>query len=170
MILRLRIGNWRFTTTFIKVQDVIGVNSILPDGQHILMWDFDDTEFIDVLTSLKNTQEQYDLSNIYVLNTGKPNSYIAYCFKKVPWQKAVEIIASTPFICWEYFRWAIIRKHFTLRVTAKSGRKPKLAYIIPSNQPEDTTIDELNSWVKYETLPDEADRRRLEIGYAKKNR
>jgi hypothetical protein len=154
MIWQLRIGNWKFTFTFAQVTDIIGVNSILPDGNHILMWDFDDTPLSRVRGALRMKQMMDGLPNIYILNSGKPKHYIAYCFKACSWRNAFGIIASTPFVDWNFIKYAAVRGHFTLRVSPKNGRKPKIVKILHSPITETADIKELRSWVKYETLAD----------------
>lgn len=148
MIIKIRICHWRFTWTFAPVTDVIGVNSTLPEGDHITMWDFDDVPFDIVYDSLLEVQCLNQLPNIYILNTGKADHYIAYCFKAVPWQKSVQIVAETMGVDHNFFKYGVYREHWTLRVTPKEGRKPKLVKILWSKIPEDCSIDELSSWVK----------------------
>jgi hypothetical protein len=150
MILRLRIGNWRFTFTLYQITDITGVNSQLKDGNHILMWDFDNTPLSLIKVDLTSLQQQHNLPNIYILNTGKPNHYIAYCFKRCQWWNAKRIIAQSLFTCEDYFKWGIFRKRFTLRVTPKEGRKPKLVALLYSKTKEDVKVSELTSWVKDE--------------------
>jgi hypothetical protein len=154
MIWQLRIGNWKFTFTFAQVTDVIGVNSILPDGNHILMWDFDDVPLRDVAYHLRFDQKEYCLPPIYILSTGQKNHYIAYCFKRVPWRIAYAIVAQTPGVDWNFLKYAAVRGHFTLRVSPKNGRKIKLEAVLKSTVPENVNVKELKSWVKYETLAD----------------
>ena len=163
MILRLRFGRWRITFTFAPVVDVIGVNSRLPDGNHIPMWDFDNVRLGTVITELERVQRTYNLPNIYILETKENSNYIAYCFKRLPWRKVVEILAYTRHLDWGYFRFGVYRGYFTLRVSPKCGRTPKLAWIIKSRVPEDVYITDLKSWVKYETLQDGYKGRRIEI-------
>jgi hypothetical protein len=148
MIIRIRIGHWRFTFTLYQITDITGVNSQLKDGNHILMWDFDDIPLEIVQTELSIIQSIYDLPNIYILNTGKPNHYIAYSFAKCSWRLTVEILAATPYLCEDYFKWGVFRKRFTLRVTPKENRKPKLVALLYSKTKEDVNISELTSWVK----------------------
>jgi len=154
MIWKWRIGRYRITFTFAPVVDVIGVNSELPDGNHILMWDFDNINLTEVLRALLMVQTKYKLPAIYVLETKKNSNYIAYCFKRLPWRKVVEIIASTPHVDWGFLKYGIYREKFTLRVSPKCGRRPKLVLTLPSKRKEDVSIFELRSWVKYETLRD----------------
>ena len=152
MILQLRIGNWKFTFTFAQVTDVVGVNSTLPDGKHILMWDFDDMKLEDVIDELEFMKSLYALPKIYILNSGKPNHYIAYCFKRLEWRDAFGIVASTKGVDWNFIKYAAVRGHFTLRVSSKNGKKPKLVHIIDGVTSEDANVKELRSWVQYETL------------------
>jgi len=154
MIIKIRIGNWRFTFTIAPVTDIIGVHSKLPDGNHILMWDFDNTTLNQVVGALQTVQATYNLPNIYILETKKNTNYIAYCFKRLPWRKVVEIIAYTKGVDWGFLKYGIYREKFTLRVTPKCGRKPKLVYILKNTLTEDATVLDLKNWVKYETIQD----------------
>jgi hypothetical protein len=155
MIFKFKIGRWRLTVTFAPVIEVVGVNSCLPDGKHIIMWDFDEEPLPAITWVLKKQQEKHRLPTIYVLNTGLPKHYIAYCFKKCTFQYAVAIVASTPFVDWNFFKWGVFRGRFTLRVGPKCGRIPKLVAVLKSREYEDAKVPELQSWVKYETLSDE---------------
>jgi len=148
MIFRIRIAHWRFTWTFAPVTDVIGVNSLLADNNHILLWDFDDVQLKVVAWILKSIQRQFKLPQIRILNTGTPNHYNAYCFKRCSWWNVRRIIASTPNICSNFYKWGIFRKRFTLRVSPKSNRKPNLILTLHSKISEDVAIRELNSWVQ----------------------
>ena len=167
MIIKLRLGHWRFTFSFAPVVDIIGVNSKLPDGRHILMWDFDDIPLQNVIDVLRGTQYEYMLPNIYILNTGAPNHYIAYSFAACSWNTAVEIIATTWGVDKNFFKYGVYRERFTLRVSPKCGRKPILATILRSIIPENCSIAELKSWVKYETLPDNWHSKKVVIGEPK---
>jgi len=148
MIFKCRLGSWRITFTIAPVTDVKGVNSLLNDGNHIVMWDFDDIPLEVVEAQLLLVQILYDLPNIYILNTGKPNHYIAYSFARVDWQLSKEIVASTPSVDTNFFKYGVYREKWTLRVTPKEGRKPKLVKILYTPTKDEVNISELNSWVK----------------------
>lgn len=152
MILKFRIGHIRITFTLARVVDVLGVNSKLPDGNHILMWDFDNIPLDKIIEELQDVKRSYGLPRIYILKTSEPNNYIAYCFKRCNWRLARAIVGSTDYIDENFFKWAVFRRRFTLRVGAKLGVTPKCEAIINSMFDEDASIDELYSWVKYETL------------------
>jgi len=162
-IISFKLGSWRFTFTMAPVVKVVGVNSILSDGNHVLMWDFDDTKLEDVMDALIHVQAEYMLPPIYVLETKPGKNYIAYCFKKTEWRKAVEIVVSTPHVDWNFIKYSVYRGWFTLRVSEKDGRRPKLVHVIPSDVPEDCDLFDLRKWVKYETLPSWYRGKRIEI-------
>ncbi len=153
---------------------MIGVNSELDSGNHILMWDFDNIPLDEVKESLGVVQSRYMLSDIHIARTKEPEpevleynsregdatvktpatygNYVAYCFSSQVWRTACEIVAQTPNVDWQFFRFGVYRGHFTLRVTPKGDREIKFAdrlegYSLPDCKPPD-----LNSWVKYETL------------------
>jgi len=152
MIKRLTIRNYRLTLTFARIGKMIGVNSIVDDEFHILMWDFDEVPLEEVKAALKVVQTRYLLSTIHILRTKEPNNYIAYCFTALHWKTVVEIIAQTHGVDWQFFRFGVYRGHFTLRVTPKGERTPKLVARLEGLTPADCSPEHLESWVRYETL------------------
>lgn len=167
MIFKIRIWKFRITFTLARVIDVVGVNSRLPSGKHILMWDFDDVKITDVIEALDKQQKRYCLSDIYVLETTPAKNYIAYCFTTASWFDAQKIVITTEGVCHNFVKFGVIRGHFTLRVSPKCGRKPKLVVILKGLYPADVTVKDLGSWVKYETLPDDVKRYMVRLGYGR---
>ncbi len=154
MIKRIYIGDIKVTLTIARVVKVGGFNSLLTDGNHILMWDFDDTSLEEVKGNLLQVQRYYKLPRIYILETKQATNFIAYCFKRVSWTKAVAIIAQTRGVDWHYVKWGVFRDKFTLRVTDKGHGKPHCVAVLESAMPEDTIVEDLAYWQKYETLKD----------------
>lgn len=152
MILRARIRNLRITLTMAHVVDVTGVNSCLPDGRHILMWDFDNTKLDTVMQRLKVVQSMFGLSSIFIFRSSAPDNYIAYCLQAHSWEATRAIIAWTKGIDGNFYKWGIFRKRFTLRVGKKCGSTPKIAAMLVSPIKGDVQVQELQSWVSYETL------------------
>jgi hypothetical protein len=152
LIKRLTIGHHRLTLTFARIGKVIGVNSNLENGRHILMWDFDDVPLDVVADSLRRVQSRYLLSDIHICRTKEPHNYIAYCFSSQEWRTACEIVASTGNVDWQFFRFGVYRGHFTLRVTPKSDRRIVFATSIDGHSLPDCKPEDLKSWVRYETL------------------
>lgn len=154
MIIKITLGSYRFTFSMAPITHVIGVNSTLEDGQHIIMWDFDGTDFATVRNELERVQAIYNLPNIYITETSKDTGFHAWCFKRVNWRKLVEILAFTQGVDWNYFKYSVYRKQCTLRVFPKCGRKITHIHTLKSQVPEDVDIHDLRKWVKYETLAD----------------
>lgn len=152
MILRFRLWKWRFTFTFAPVVDVVGVNSLMRNGAHILMWDLDQSPCRRVKGRLEYIQKKHHLSDIYILRSSKPNNYIAYCFTAFSWWDAKRIIADTWGVDEQFFKYGVYRSYFTLRVSAKEGQRPRLVAVLPSEVPETAKISDLDSWVVYETV------------------
>ena len=152
MILRWTVKQIRLTLTLAKIRKVIGVNSELEDGRHILMWDFDEIHLADVCQELKRVQARFFLSDIHICRTKEPDNYIAYCFTACDWRRAVMIVASTDLVDWQFLRFGVYRGHFTLRVTPKGDREIKLATRLEGFELADCKPSDLKSWVRYETL------------------
>jgi len=163
MIIKVTIGSWRFTFSMAPITKIVGANSLLPDGNHILMWDFDASDFWTVHDTLLEVQQVYKLPNIYITETSPKTGFHAWCFKKVSWRKLVEILAYTKGVDWNYVKYGIYRGQMTLRVSDKCGRKIQPAKILKSREPEDVTIHDLRSWTEYETLADGKESKKIEV-------
>jgi len=131
---------------------VFGVNSYLGESKHILMWDFDDALLEDVKQALQKVQARYCLSEVHIFETKKGQNYCAYCFTSVDWQRAIEILAATDLVDLKYLKWSVFRGRFTLRVSPKLGRQSCKIYALEGFRLPDATVDDLRSWVMYETV------------------
>jgi hypothetical protein len=163
MIIKVTLGRWRFTFSMAPTTKVVGVDSTLKDGNHILMWDFDGHTFDEVVCNLLKVLRRYKLPKIHICETNKDKKYHAVCFKRTPWRKAVEIICATEGVDYNFIKYGIYRNHFTLRISPKCGREIRFAGTIGGIYPEDVSIEELNSFVHYETLEDGWHSRKLEV-------
>jgi len=152
MIKRIDIGALRFTWSLNIVIKVIGVNSTLKDGSHILMWDFDYTDLEDIKQALRKVQTRYFLSDIHIFQTAPIDGYHAYCFTAVDWRRAIEILAATDGVDMKYLKWSVYRGRFTLRVSEKFGRYDFAVATLDGYQLPDCDRDDLRSWVLYETV------------------
>jgi len=159
MIKRLRIGSYKMSFSIAKVERVEGVNSTLRDGNHILMWDFDDTTFEKVRDTLLAVQLKYELPRVYILETKEATNYIAYCFARVSFTKAISIVADTEGVDFQYFKFGVYREKFTLRVSAKARGRPRLVCILPGCIANQAGLDDLATWVSYETVKDELEQK-----------
>jgi hypothetical protein len=163
MIIKLTIGRWRFTFSMAPITKVIGVDSTLTDGNHILMWDFDTDKLEHIELALRDVQHRFELPSIRISQTGKEHGYHAICLVRMDWRSCVAILGCTHFLDWNYFKYGIYRGHFTLRISPKCFRKIKYLKMLRSNILENATIEELASFVKYETLEDGWHSRKLEV-------
>ncbi len=164
MILKIRFWNWKFTFSCSQVEDIVGINSKIGDDNHILMWDFDNVNFVSIKDIMRTLQHVYQLPNIYIVRTKEVGSYHAYCLRKTSFQRACEILSSTFSLDMTYYRLGVTRGYWTLRISPKSGRDITLVDVLKSDVPEDVTVKDLKSFVVYETLPDSARRKKIEIG------
>lgn len=152
MIRRITIRDFRLTFTAARITKVVGVNSQLDDGRHILMWDFDEVDLGKVKSALKAVQIKYLLSGIYIFRSSEPNNYIAYCFTALDWRQVVSILAQTKFLDWSFFKYGCYREHFTLRVSPKNKHRIKFLEVLKGFEPPNCFCENLKSLVRYETL------------------
>jgi len=166
LIWQLRIRSWKFTFTFAQVTDVIGVNSKLKDGNHILMWDFDGVPLNEVEWALLVVQYKYKLSDIYIFNSGRPDGYMAYCYERLPWRKALSIVLDTPYVDYNFIKYSAFREKFTLRVSPKCGRWVHAVKVLHSSYLSRANVRDLQDWVLYETLTKPSRKYTLKAGVA----
>jgi len=145
--LDVRLGNFSFSVLFGRTQRVVGINSGPPGGPHILLWDFDDVDFWQVIDALMRVQASYMLPTITVLDMGRENSYTAICPKLCSHREATEILQHTRFIDEAFFRMGFWRRYWTVRITDKNGRKPEPKLWIKSDVPPDV---DLRSWLHFD--------------------
>lgn len=113
----------------------IGITSYCKDSKHVLFFDFDGNELDEIVFQLKKLQEYYILSNFYIFENDKPNSYHAICLDKFGLYEAIEIIVQTSA---DYgFKRAPLRyalKKWVLRCDEKGSRaKPKHLFTLKTN-------------------------------------
>ncbi len=151
--MNLRFEKWGVRVHFGITRTILvtGVNSKLIDGNHILMWDFDDIQVVDVLYTLRQVQKENELPTIFILCTGIEGYYHAYCFKRCSWIKARTIIASTDKVDRVFFMMAMLRGYFTLRFSDKRGREFTQAAVLEGWGEEDVEPGEVASFVEYTT-------------------
>lgn len=142
----------RYFTFYIgvnRIEHVDGVNSKLGDGQHFLMWDFDEVWEPCIEAELLIAQQKHNLPPIYVFSSGAPGCYHAYCFASFPWEDACAIIAGTPYVDKKYVSIGILRGLFTLRYSEVRGKKPEPIMVLPSLIEADVDPMKLKSFVTY---------------------
>lgn len=105
-----------------RTQTLEGVTSLQNDGSHILMWDLENCTLEQAKQTLRNVQDKYSLSNIYIVSDFR-NSYRAWCLSKVPFQTLLQILAdSLSILDYSFFYYTVKRRKATLRTSEKKNR------------------------------------------------
>lgn len=143
---------WHLDVSLHRRQPVLGVNSILPDGNHFLMWDFDSVRLADVVSELLSIQIDYGLPTMYILESSKVGNYHAYCLERCSWADVISIIAHTDYIDRQYFKLGIMRGYMTLRFTDKHDSVIKAVMPLTSDVQETVNWSEMENFERYWTL------------------
>jgi hypothetical protein len=130
---------------------MIGVNSTLPDGKHFIIWDFDNVTEEKLAEALSLIQLAYSLPQLYILETGTPGHYHAYCFKTVSWSKLIQIYLATPYLDKGFLQVGFLRGYYTLRISPKNNKSIGLVRVLMSNTPETVDKTALPNTVAYWT-------------------
>lgn len=80
---------------FPNFEDVLGWTSKCHDGKHIIFMDYDEFPFEEVLDELRDIQKEYDLSDIYIFQMDRENSFHAICLDKFGARPAMKLLGST---------------------------------------------------------------------------
>jgi len=149
-LFRNRIGPYRIALSIGKVTDVEGINSNVVGGGHIVMWEFDITDYGEVWAALKTAQIEWNLPTITIARSHPDGGFHAYCFPWVTWLQSLSIVASTAHVDEAYINLCAMRNHWTLRITDKGQGAPQYLAMIPSAVEPLCSFLDLASHVKYE--------------------
>jgi len=135
----INVGNIRIhlSASVQRTTQVEGINSNLPDGRHILLWDFDDNDINNVIDTMRDIQTRESLSNVYIVESSAKH-YHALCFTPVSLTDAIIILSTTPDIDKNFVRIGLMRGFWTLRISPRRANmpKPKLVYTLWTHRPE----------------------------------
>lgn len=148
--IRKRIGRLKFSLVVGTITQVQGVNSTLENGGHIIMWEFDETDFYKVRDWLLRAKALWKLPAIYLSQSHPDGGYHAYCLARLEWLQTVAVVADTPGVDPGYVSMCAMRGHWTLRLTDKGRGRPEFICKLESEYPDDVTPSDLKSWVNYE--------------------
>lgn len=138
-----RIGHFKISLMAGMVTDIIGVNSTLKDGNHIVMWEFDNCTHDEVHSWLFRVQGRYNLPNIYISESSRGGGYHAYCLHRTSWRRSLHIVSGTKGVDEGYISMCAMRKHWTLRLTDKGQGCPVWIETLPSHYLETATLAEV---------------------------
>lgn len=147
---RFSFRGYQLYIAFTRSRLVDGVNSLTSEGKHILMWDFDEIDSLDVVGALSRVQKRYRLANITVLKSSK-RSYHAYCFQSHTWPDTLRILADTNKLDQAFFKIGVLRGYYTLRYSDKVEGKLEYAFTLAGKGLEDISPEEHTNLTKYWT-------------------
>jgi hypothetical protein len=121
---RLKIGNLTFFFMVAHTQRLEGLTSLQKDGRHIVLWDIEGCTLTEAEETLRNVQQQYNLSNIFIVSDAE-RSFRAWCFSRVDFKTYLRILLDTQHLDSIFFDYTFKRKKATLRVSNKANREPQ---------------------------------------------
>jgi hypothetical protein len=117
---------------FDRIEKLEGITSQVEFNKHMVFWDFDNMDKRKVYNSLRDVQDKYDLSDIYVYSDNGI-SFRAICFKIVTLETLLRIIIDTNGVDMGFIKYTASRSKATIRLSNKEGRdNQSLAFIVPS--------------------------------------
>jgi hypothetical protein len=129
---RIVIRNITIFFMIAKTQTLEGITSKVDKDQHIILWDLDNCNLSEAISSLTRTQDKYDLSDIAIFSD-RDNGYCAICYTVVPFMRMLRILVDTDYIDEGFIGYTAKRFKATLRTRRKDGRgKMEIKYIIKS--------------------------------------
>lgn len=146
---KFRIGRYQISVMAGPVTDVTGINSNLKNGGHIIMWEFDETDWASVLPALTAIQGIFELPNIHIARSHPNGGFHAYCFKRMPFIESLHIVSGTMHVDPSYITLCAMRQHWTLRLTDKGQGQPEYYHTINSGYPADCDFFDLVGIVEY---------------------
>lgn len=128
--------NFNFLIAKKPEKETIGITSRCVDGKHVLFFDYDGLTFDEMLDELIFIQIRNKLSEIYLFELDRENSFHAICLDKFRLYDAIEIISDSSA---DYgFKKAPLRyrrKRWVLRISGKGEReRPQYIGEIASNE------------------------------------
>lgn len=115
------------TKPYIKERQY-GFTNRCSDGKYIVCLDYDRSLLTSVIQEVKLLQKTYKLGSFFIFESSK-NSYWAVCLDKVRFDQFVTMIKMTS--CDEAYKYVPLNygvKLWTLRLSEKNGRAPRLVY------------------------------------------
>lgn len=152
MILRHKFRSWRVTFAVVKVEETVGLNSNLPDGNHILMWDFDLITETQMIEELRKLQQVHHLPDIYVFLSSEAGHYHALCLERSTWKDAIAYVNEPEGVDRQWFKGGVVRGYFTLRIGLKHSVEPRAQYKLDGSVAESVSMSELVNYDRYETV------------------
>ena len=115
-----------------KTQKLEGITSKVGKNEHIILWDLDNCNLSEAISSLTEIQDKYNLSDIAIYSD-RENGFCAICYTVVPFMRMLRILVDTNYIDEGFIGYTAKRFKATLRTKRKDGRgKMEIKYVIKS--------------------------------------
>lgn len=155
---RLKIKELTIFFMFAKTQTLNGITSLVDycegKANHVPMWDLERCTLKEAEETLKDVQQRYGLSHIYILNDGVANSFRAICFSIIDFTTLLKILIDTKYLDYSFFYYTVKRQKATIRLDTKEGRLDQ--YV----------IDTLHSY--FMPIPTRLEIARYDTGFSKR--
>ena len=152
MLLRKHIGNTVITFSIWQRGITMGLNSNLPDGNHILMWETDIANGDPFIRNLAWFQQEAKIPDIYVWRSNPKYGWHAISMRRSTWREAICAASAIPETDMQWLTGSVKRGKMTLRLTEKRGNTPTPYTILESPYQSDVKANELVNGEKYEYL------------------
>lgn len=146
---KFRIGRYQVSIMAGPVTNVTGINSTLKDGQHIVMWEFDETEETFIKAALQAQMDIYGLPDIHIARSHPGGGFHAYSFRRCSFVESLHIVSGTPHVDPNYITLCAMRQHWTLRLTDKGQGQPEHLITLKSKWKPDCDFMDLAGVVFY---------------------
>jgi len=120
--IRLKIRNITIFFMVARTQTASGISSKVGNNKHIILWDLDECTLKQAEDTLRDVQQEYNLSHIYIISD-KVGSYRALCFSIVDFNTLMKIIISANYVDEYFISYTARRMKATLRLTKKIDRE-----------------------------------------------
>lgn len=101
----------------------VGIGSQCIDGRHVLFFDYDSHDLLQVIGDLQFLQNAFKLSHAYIFQMDRPNSYHAIILDKFSVQKAYSILREANSDPGHRESMKKVRGHEWLLRTGKKGKR-----------------------------------------------
>ena len=134
-----------------KVTVVDGVKSILPNGRHCIMMDFEDCSLRQAECEIARLQNKFRLGSADIFQSSDSNHFHIYIWTAVDLRRLLTIMLDATHEDWKHAFFSMKRKHSVLRLTDKSGSKITYIESLTSVYPDSCSEKDLANFVRYQT-------------------
>lgn len=121
--IRINIFTYTLFVMFSRTQQLNGIMSRLPNGNHVIFFDSIDCDLNKLKEMWLPIQKRHNLSNCYILSD-KENSFRIWCFNQVSFQELLIILLEAkPLMDWSFYVWTVNRGYATIRTSNKVNRE-----------------------------------------------